>query len=531
MVKDHPIKIFVPRDSSAISLGADRTAKAIQAEADKRGITIELIRNGSRGLFWLEPFVEVATSQGRVAFAPVQPKDVPSLFNADFLSNLPSNAKTHPLNLGLTEEISWLKKQQRLTFARVGITDPVCLENYIAHDGYKGLKNALKLSGAEIVKAVTDSGLRGRGGAAFPTGIKWNTVLGCQSEQKYIVCNADEGDSGTYSDRMIMEDDPFVLIEGMTIAGIAVGANMGYIYLRSEYPHALKVLKEAITKAEAAGYLGDKICGSSHTFNLEVRRAAGAYICGEETSMLESLEGKRGQVRFKPPLPAIEGLFGKPTVVNNVISLATVPIILDKGAQYYAHYGMGRSRGTLPIQLAGNIKHGGLVELAFGATLRELLYDFGGGSFTGRPIRAVQVGGPLGAFLPESQFDTPLDYEEFSKIWAVLGHGGIVAFDDTVDMAKMARYAFEFCAIESCGKCTPCRVGSTRGAEVIDRIIANIDHPKEHAKNVALVRDLSDTMINGSLCALGGMTPYPVLSAMNHFAEDFGIKQVKKVAA
>jgi formate dehydrogenase iron-sulfur subunit len=524
-------KVYVPRDSSALSLGADRTAKAIQAETDKRGIKIELIRNGSRGLFWLEPFVEVATDKGRVAFAPVQPKDVAGLFDADFL-----NGGAHALNLGLTEEIEWLKKQQRLTFARVGITDPVSLDDYLAHDGYKGLKNALKMTGAEIVKTVTDSGLRGRGGAAFPTGIKWNTVLGYQADQKYIVCNADEGDSGTYSDRMIMEDDPFVLIEGMTIAGVAVGANMGYIYLRSEYPRALKVLNEAIAKAEAAGYLGDKICGSSHTFKLEVRRAAGAYICGEETSLLESLEGKRGQVRFKPPLPAIEGLFGKPTVVNNVISLATIPIILDKGAQYYADYGMGRSRGTLPIQLAGNIKHGGLVELAFGATLRELLYDFGGGSFTGKPIRAVQVGGPLGAFLPESQFDTPLDYEEFSKIWAVLGHGGIVAFDDTVDMAKMARYAFEFCAIESCGKCTPCRIGSTRGVEVIDRIISNknalsINDVKEHGKQVQLVRDLSDTMINGSLCALGGMTPYPVLSAINHFGEDFGIVEVKKVAA
>ena len=522
------VKIYVPRDSSALSLGADRTAKAIVAEAAKRGISIELIRNGSRGLFWLEPLVEVATSSGRMAYAPVQPKDVASLFDADFL-----HGGEHVLSLGLTDEIAWLKKQQRLTFARVGITDPTSLDDYLAHDGYKGLKNALQLNGSEIVKIVTDSGLRGRGGAAFPTGIKWNTVLnaGAPDVQKYIVCNADEGDSGTYSDRMIMEDDPFVLIEGMTIAGVAVGANQGYIYLRSEYPHALKVLNEAIAKAEKAGYLGDKICGSNHTFKLEVRRAAGAYICGEETSLLESLEGKRGQVRFKPPLPAIEGLFGKPTVVNNVISLATIPIILDKGAQYYADYGMGRSRGTLPIQLAGNIKHGGLVELAFGATLRELLYDFGGGSFTGKPIRAVQVGGPLGAFLPESQFDTPLDYEEFSKIWAVLGHGGIVAFDDTVDMSKMARYAFEFCAIESCGKCTPCRIGSTRGVEVIDRIIANKNNPIEHAKQVQLVRDLSDTMINGSLCALGGMTPYPVLSAINHFGEDFGIVEPKKVAA
>ncbi|EUJ11472.1 NADH:ubiquinone oxidoreductase, NADH-binding (51 kD) subunit [Methylophilaceae bacterium 11] len=515
------IKVFVPRDSTALSLGADRTAKAIAAEAQKRGIEIELVRNGSRGLFWLEPFVEVATDKGRVAYAPVQPKDVPSLFDADFL-----HAGAHPLNLGLTESLNWLKKQQRLTFARIGITDPVSLDDYIAHDGYKGLANALKMSGADIVKTVTDSGLRGRGGAAFPTGIKWNTVLNSPADQKYIVCNADEGDSGTYSDRMVMEDDPYVLIEGMTIAGVAVGATQGYIYLRSEYPHALKVLNEAIEKANQAGYLGDNICGSGKAFHLEVRRAAGAYVCGEETSLLESLEGKRGLVRFKPPLPAIEGLFGKPTVVNNVISLATIPIILDKGAQFYADYGMGRSRGTLPIQLAGNLKQGGLVELAFGATLRELLYDFGGGSASGKPIRAVQVGGPLGAYLPESQFDTPLDYEEFSKLWAVLGHGGIVAFDDTVDMAKMARYAFEFCAIESCGKCTPCRIGSTRGVEVMDKITSG----KDHAKNIQLVRDLSDTMLNGSLCALGGMTPYPVLSALNHFPEDFGLNK-KEVAA
>jgi formate dehydrogenase iron-sulfur subunit len=514
------VKVYVPRDSTALSLGADRTAKAIQAEATKRGLDIEIIRNGSRGLFWLEPMVEVETEKGRVAYAPVKPNDVAGLMDADFI-----NGGDHALNLGLTEEIPYLKNQQRLTFARAGITDPVSLDDYIAHDGFRGLKNALAMTPEEIVKEVTDSGLRGRGGAAFPTGIKWNTVLGAPSDQKYIVCNADEGDSGTYSDRMVMEDDPYVLIEGMTIAGLAVGATQGYIYLRSEYPHSLAILNEAISKATVAGYLGDDIAGSGKAFHLEVRRAAGAYVCGEETSLLESLEGKRGLVRFKPPLPAIEGLFGKPTVVNNVISLASVPIILDKGAQYYADYGMGRSRGTLPIQLAGNIKHGGLVELAFGATLRELLYDYGGGSASGRPIRAVQVGGPLGAYLPESQFDTPVDYESFAALWAVLGHGGIVAFDDTVNMAKMARYAFEFCGIESCGKCTPCRIGATRGVEVMDKITAGT----EHEKHIQVLRDLSDTMLNGSLCALGGMTPYPVISALNHFGEDFGLtKQENK---
>jgi formate dehydrogenase iron-sulfur subunit len=515
------IKIFVSKDSAALSLGADQVAAAIAKEAQARKLDIQIVRNSSRGLFWLETLVEVETVQGRIGFGPINPNDVKSLFDADFIKG----AK-HPLALGLVSEIDWLKKQERLTFARMGITEPTNIDQYIEHDGFEGLKNALNLDPQAIVQTVTDSGLRGRGGAAFPTGIKWKTVLDTKATQKYIVCNADEGDSGTYSDRMIMEGDPFVLIEGMIIAGLAVGASQGYIYLRSEYPHALKTLNEAIEKAKSAGYLGDDVLKSGHTFHLEVRRAAGAYICGEETSLLESLEGKRGLVRFKPPLPAIEGLFGKPTAVNNVISLATVPIILAKGAKYYQDFGMGKSRGTLPIQLAGNLKRTGLVEKAFGVTLRELLYDFGRGSLSGKPIKAVQVGGPLGAYLPESQFDTPLDYEKFSEIWAILGHGGIVAFDETVNMAKMARYAFDFCAIESCGKCTPCRVGSTRGVEVMDHILAG----KDVEKHTTLIRDLSDTMFNGSLCALGGMTPYPVLSALNHFPKDFGV-DVKETKA
>lgn len=515
------ITVYVPCDSGAISLGADRVAAAISQQAQQRGLDITLVRNGSRGMYWLEPMVEVATAQGRVAFGPVQVGDVAGLFDADFISG-----GSHPLNLGLTEELDYFKKQQRLTFARVGITDPINLDDYLANDGYRGLNNALAMAQADIVKAVTDSGLRGRGGAAFPTGIKWNTVLNTPSAQKYIICNADEGDSGTFSDRMVMEGDPFVLIEGMTIAGLAVGATQGYIYLRVEYPHAHKALNAAIEKAYQAGYLGDNLLGSGKAFHLEVRLGAGAYVCGEETSLMESLEGKRGLVRFKPPLPAIKGLFGQPTVVNNVISLASVPIILDKGGDYYRDFGMGRSRGTLPLQLAGNLKHTGLVEIAFGLTLRELLYDFGGGSASGKPIKAVQVGGPLGAYLPESQFDTPLDYEAFAAIWAVLGHGGVVAFDDTADMAAMAKYSMEFCAIESCGKCTPCRIGSTRGYELMDEIMQGQDLDK----NIPLLRSLCDTLLNGSLCALGGMTPYPVLSALNHFPEDFGVNEKANVA-
>ncbi len=515
------ITVYVPRDASALSLGADAVAAAIAAEAARRGAGIRLVRNGSRGLFWLEPMVEVVTAAGRVAYGPVTPGDVGGLFEAGFLTG-----GKHVLSLGLTEDIPFLKRQERLTFARVGIIDPLSLDDYRAHGGCRGLEKAIAMGPAAAVKTVLDSGLRGRGGAAFPAGIKWKTVLDTPADQKYVVCNADEGDSGTFSDRMLMEGDPFTLIEGMAIAGVATGATQGYIYVRSEYPHAEDTLRQAIAVARAQGLLGDALLGSPHRFDIEVRRGGGAYICGEETALLESIEGKRGQVRFKPPLPAIAGLFGRPTVINNVISLASVPVIFDKGAKHYQDFGMGRSRGTLPFQLAGNVRHGGLVEKAFGLTLRELLYDYGGGSASGRPIRAVQVGGPLGAYLPESQFDTPLDYEAFAKLSAMLGHGGVVVFDDSVDMAKMARYAMEFCVVESCGKCTPCRIGSVRGVEVIDRIIAG----RNRGAEIALLRDLCDTMVSGSLCAMGGLTPYPVLSALEHFPEDFGVGRQPKAA-
>ena len=516
------ITIYVPRDSAALAAGADRVARRIVEEASSRGLEVDLVRNGSRGLFWLEPLVEVVTPAGRIAYGPVATDDVAGLFDAAFLEG-----GTHPLHLGPTEQIPYLKNQERLTFARMGVTDPLSLTDYEALEGFAGLRRALAMTPADIVQQVLDSGLRGRGGAAFPAGIKWKTVLATPAAQKYVVCNADEGDSGTFSDRMTLEGDPFMLIEGMTIAGLATGATRGYVYVRSEYPHAIAALNEAIQRATAAGFLGADILGSGKTFLLEVRKGAGSYVCGEETALLESLEGKRGIVRAKPPLPAITGLFGKPTLINNVITLASVPLILARGAAFYRDYGMGRSRGTLPMQLAGNIKHGGLVEKAFGVTLRELLYDYGGGSASGRTIKAVQVGGPLGAYLPESQWDTPLDYEAFAAIGATVGHGGIVVHDDTADLSRLARYAMEFCALESCGKCTPCRIGSTRGIEVIDRIRAD----RNRTQQVILLRDLCDTMVHGSLCAMGGMTPFPVLSALNHFPQDFGLVVPDRAAA
>jgi formate dehydrogenase iron-sulfur subunit len=493
-------RVYIPCDAAARAVGADKVAACLLAAVQRAGIAVEIVRTGSRGLFWLEPLVEVDTPAGRIAFGPVTPNDMADLLAGGFVPS-------HPLCVGPPEEIPFLKRQTRVTFARCGVTDPLSVADYRAHGGLRGLERAYRLGAAETLQEVTKSGLRGRGGAGFPTGIKWRTVADACADRKYVVCNADEGDSGTYADRMIMEGDPFLLIEGMAIAGFAVGASKGYVYIRSEYPDAIRTMQKAVALLPLDG------------FEIEVRVGAGAYVCGEETSLLESLEGRRGQVRAKPPLPAHKGLFGRPTVVNNLITLATVPAILADGAGAYAALGMGRSRGTMPIQLAGNVKRGGLFETAFGLTLGEIVDGIGGGTASGRPVRAVQVGGPLGAYFPRALFDTPFDYEAFAARDGLVGHGGVVVFDDTVDMARQARLAFEFCAIESCGKCTPCRIGSTRGVETIDKIIRG----ERTEANVALVTDLCQTLKFGSLCALGGFTPYPVMSALNHFAEDFHV--------
>ena len=504
-------RVFVPRDAAALALGADEVAVALADHAD-------IVRTGSRGLFWLEPMIEVETPEGRIAYGPVEAADIPGLL-ADGL--LAGNARR--LRLGIPEEIPFLARQTRLTFSRCGIVDPLSLDDYRAHGGMTGLERARAMGPVATVETVLASGLRGRGGAGFPTGIKWKTVAeapmdSTQGGRKFVVCNADEGDSGTYADRMLMEGDPFSLIEGMAIAALAVGASKGYVYTRSEYPHAIAVFDKALAIARAAGILNAE-------FDIEQRSGAGAYVCGEETALLESLEGRRGQVRAKPPLPAHKGLFGCPTVVNNLVTLATVPCILRDGAAAYQAIGMGRSRGTMPIQLAGNIRRGGLFECGFGVTLGELVNDIGGGTLTGRPVRAVQVGGPLGAYFPPALFDTPFDYEAFAAKDGLIGHGGVVVFDDTVDMAQQARFAMEFCVAESCGKCTPCRIGSVRGVETVDKILAGRDVDG----NLELLRDLCQTMKFGSLCALGGFIPYPVLSAMNFFPEDF--RRAQRLAA
>lgn len=514
-------RIFVPLDSAAVALGADEVVAAIQREANSRGFEIEIVRNGSRGMHWLEPLVEVEVDGKRFGFGPIETSNVSSLFDGDFL-----NGGAHEKSIGFVDDHPFMADQQRLTFARCGLTDPLSYEQYQANGGIEGARKAGKLSEQDIVAEVKMSGLRGRGGAGFPAGIKWDTVQGASGDQKYIVCNADEGDSGTFADRMIMEGDPLLLIEGMVIAGVGVGATQGYIYLRSEYPIAARILNEAIEVAKANNLIGDDVLGSGKAFELSVFIGAGAYICGEETSLLESLEGKRGLVRAKPPMPALEGLFGKPTLVHNVLSLCAVPWILANGGDAYANYGQGRSKGTLAFQLAGNIKQGGLFETAFGVKLGDLVNKYGGGTRSGKPFKTVQIGGPLGAYLPEQMLELPMDYEVMAENGAGFGHGGIVVFDDTADLMAQARYAFEFCAEESCGKCTPCRVGAVRGEEVIDKLASGTDYDE----NMVLLEDLCELMVDGSLCAMGGMTPIPVTSALKHFPDDFAPRQVREAA-
>lgn len=500
------MKVWVPVDAAARACGADMVAAAIASAAALRGIEVEIVRNGTRGMVWLEPLVELETPAGRVGFGPLSVEDVPALFDAP---------ESHPKAVGLVEDIPFFKRQTRLTFARCGRIDPLSLSEYEAEGGWAGLRAALAKAPAEVVEDIVASGLRGRGGAGFPTGIKWRTVLGAEAEQKYIVCNADEGDSGSFADRMLIEGDPMCLIEGMAIAGLAVGATKGYCYIRSEYPDCIRTLTEAITRAEAAGIIGANVLGSDHAFHLEVRVGAGAYVCGEETALLNSLEGKRGTVRAKPPLPALHGLFGKPTVVNNVLSLAAVPWIMANGAAAYNAFGINRSRGTIPLQVGGNVKHGGLFETGFGITLGELVNDICGGTASGRPVKAVQVGGPLGAYHPVSDFNLPFCYEEFAGQGGLVGHAGMVVHDEGADMMALARFAMEFCAIESCGTCTPCRIGAVRGVETLDRVA------RGDTAALPILEDLCNTMKFGSLCALGGFTPYPVLSAIRHFPEDF----------
>ncbi len=472
-------RALVPNETLANALGANELARRLAAGG------YEVVRTGGFGLAWLEPLLVI---DGQ-AYGPVRdPAPLDGIENG-----LETSLKT--LALGPAAELPALARQRRLVFDRCGWSDP------LDYDPSK-LRELLRLEPEGIIAEIKASGLRGRGGAGFPAHIKWQTVRDTPAAQKYIVVNADEGDSGTFADRLIMEGDPFRLIEGILLAGRAVGAEKGYVYLRSEYPLAAEIFANAIAKARALGLLDH--------FELELFIGAGAYICGEETSLLESLEGKRGEIRAKPPLPAIAGLFGQPTLVHNVITLCSVPGILELGGAAYAGIGVGTSTGSMTFQLAGNIQRGGLYEFPFGLSLRELIEDWGGGTRSGRPLGAVQIGGPLGAYLFDEQLDAPLSYEAMAELGAGIGHGGVVVFDNTVDLVRQAHFAFAFCEHESCGKCTPCRIGSVRGKEAV----AALAEEGYTEKRLELIEDLCEVMEQTSLCQMGGMTPIPVRSAL-----------------
>ena len=491
---------YVPLDTSAVAAGADAVASAL------RDAGVDVVRTGSRGLAWAEPMVETANNGTRLAYANVAADDVSAIIE---------QAERHPKCLGPVDEIDYLARQTRAVFDRSGQDHPLALAQTTV------LRDCLDAPPEALIETIETSGLRGRGGAGFPAHIKWRTVFDTPGEHKYVVCNADEGDSGTFADRILLEGDPYRLIEGMTIAGLATGATQGYVYLRSEYPIAADIFQAALDNAYRDGLLGADILGTGKTFDIELFIGAGAYICGEETSLLESLEGNRGEIRIKPPVPAIAGLSGMPTLVHNVISFACVPAIMKRGGAWYAGLGVGRSTGTMAFQIAGNVARGGLVEVPFGITIDELVNGYGGGTRSGRPLRTVQIGGPLGAYLKPDEFDTPLTYEAMAALGAGIGHGGLVVFDDGVDLAAQARYAFEFCEIESCGKCTPCRLGAVRGKETMDAVIRARAEGRTANDKLAIIDDLCEVMETASLCQMGGMTPIPVASAMRRFPEDF----------
>lgn len=487
-------RLYLSNDTSSKAAGIERLAQEWAGHPD-----VELIRTSARGAFFLEPIVERDTPNGRVAWTHVHPGDL-TLILADE-GGTP------------VDRIRFLADQTRITYADFGLIQPLSIENYREYGGLKGLDRAHALSPEEIIGELKTSGFRGRGGAAFPVWKKWEVARHTEADCKYVVANADEGDAGTYCDRMMMEGEPFRLIEGMAICARAIGANRGYIYCRQEYPVAQKVIKRAIAIAEQNGML-DR---DGRRFQIEVFRGAGSYVCGEETALLESLEGRRGVVRAKPPYPAVAGLYGRPTVVSNVLTFATVPSIIARSGQWYASMGTERSRGTIALQIGGRVKQPGLVEIPFGATLEHVLDRFGGGMTPGARFKAVQVGGPLGSLFPAEKLDIRICYDEFAKAGAILGHGGIVVFDDETDMVQLARHFMGFTADESCGKCTPCRIGSVRAREILERI----ERGQGRLGDLEVLADLGETMKTASLCALGGRAPYPVLTAIEHFGHEF----------
>ena len=494
-------RLYLSNDTSSQAAGVGHLAEWLQERTD-----IQLLRTSSRGAFYLEPMIERDGPEGRLLWPNVTVDDLPNVIAGR--GGVPA------------DNVPYLAKQTRATFSNFGITQPLALDEYRAPGGFNGLEAALAMSPDAIIQELKVARLRGRGGAAFPVWNKWRAALQTEADEKYVVVNADEGDAGTYCDRMVMEGDPFRLIEGMLICAHAIGASKGFIYCRQEYPAAAAAVRTAIRKADEAELL--ELDG--RTFSIDIVLGGGSYVCGEETALLESLEGRRGVVRAKPPYPAISGLYHRPTIVSNVLTFAIVPSILARGGAWHASLGTEASRGTAVLQIGGRVKQPGLVEIPFGMTLRHVLEEFGGGMTAGARFKAVQVGGPLGSLFPESRLDIPICYDAFADAGAILGHGGIVVYDDETDMVELARHFMAFTADESCGKCTPCRIGSIRAREILELVQSGRAKPDD----LTLLADLGETMKTASLCALGGRAPYPVMTAIEHFGNEFRNKLITK---
>ncbi|GAB4173338.1 MAG: NADH-quinone oxidoreductase subunit NuoF [Calditrichia bacterium] len=512
-------KLIVGYGSCGIAAGAKKVYEALESYITEKNVPIELDKTGCIGMCYREPLIEFRTKDQEkgVIYGDVTPDMAIQLLET-FVADQPLpdtnvvKAEDKP-----AEEEGFYKNQIRIVLRNAGIIDPEKIDDYKDKDGFQGLERALSMSPEQVIEEVKQSGLRGRGGAGFPTGLKWQFARGSKGDEKYVICNADEGDPGAFMDRSVLEGDPFSVIEGMTIAAYAIGANKGVIYVRAEYPLAIKRLQIALEQARKAGYLGDNILNSGFSFDLYIKEGAGAFVCGEETALIASVEGKRGMPRIRPPFPAQSGLWGKPTNINNVETYANIPWILFHGADKFAAYGTEKSKGTKVFALAGKIKKGGLVEVPMGMTLKEIIFDIGGGILDDREVKAVQMGGPSGGCIPADMFDIAVDYENVNRTGAIMGSGGMVVMDDRTCMVDVAKFFLAFTQDESCGKCTFCRVGTKRMLEILTRITEGEGKPED----LDTLEKLADNIRKSSLCGLGQTAPNPVLTTLKYFRHEY----------
>ncbi|MCB8988473.1 MAG: NADH-quinone oxidoreductase subunit NuoF [Ardenticatenaceae bacterium] len=507
---EHTVKVCVA--AGCLSSQSDEVLTALKnGVGEHRGCHVKGV--GCMGLCSQGPLVAVESKTGSKTSAAmyqnVKPEDAPDIVE--------SLGKKPVARLELKTDVPFFQRQTKIVLENCGEIDPERIEEYIAAEGYQGLLTAVtEMSPNEVIDEIVRSGLRGRGGGGYPTGLKWTTVAKMDGPTKYVICNADEGDPGAFMDRSVLESDPHRVLEGMAIAGYAVGATEGYIYVRGEYPLAVERLKIAIRQANRLGVLGSKVCGTTFDFNVHIRLGAGAFVCGEETALIASIEGKRGTPRPRPPYPAEFGLWGKPTLINNVETFANVPAILRKGGAWYAGIGTEKSKGTKVFALAGSIQNTGLIEVPMGMSLREIIYDIGGGVPTGA-CKAVQTGGPSGGCIPADYFDTPVDYESLKALGSIMGSGGMIIMDESSSMVDVARYFMEFCMTESCGKCIPCRVGTVHMHNLLDKIYKG----EARCKDLDMLEKLCDMVMNTSLCGLGQTAPNPVLSTLRYFRHEY----------